>query len=90
MGRGPGDRGYKSPSSTWCLLRDSTEIHAAIQHKMKQKQLTLTKLSEISGIAKYRISMFLNRRKPNLTQFQIMSLAKILGIEINLTVKFTE
>jgi hypothetical protein len=80
--------GTRSVASKWCLLRDDTTLRTAIVYKIKSQKLRLADLERETGIQAYRISRYINGRKPHLSQFQLVSLAKFLGIQVTLETTF--
>jgi transcriptional regulator with XRE-family HTH domain len=80
--------GQPSVAASWCHLRDNGTLRLAIQKRKKDRGLKLIELSALTGIASYRISRYLNKRKPNLNQHQLVSLANALDIRVTLNIQF--
>jgi hypothetical protein len=76
---------------TWCFLRDSTKLKAAIRYQINKRNLLIKDLGKISGVAPDKISKYLTGSYArSLTQFQLVSVARALGIEIDITISYTD
>jgi hypothetical protein len=78
--------------NSWCILRSSGKVKAAIKYKMEKGSLKVKDLAKVAGVRAYRIRDYLEQihegGKPSITQFQLMSICKELGIEVKLNVSF--
>ena len=81
-------QGTRSVVAKWCYLRDNATLRLAVQTRIKQKKLRLMDLERLTGIQAYRISRYLLKRKPNLNQYQLISLCEALEIDVKLKVEF--
>lgn len=83
-------RGYKSIQAKWCLFRDNSTVRFAVAHQKKVGNYKLMDLERMTGIQAYRISRYLHGRKPNLNQFQLMTLCDKLGIDVKINVELRQ
>lgn len=77
-------------SGAWCILRNSSQLRTLIQYKIRQKDWLIKETAEKAGVETYRLSRYLNRRTPNLTQFQLMKVCEVLGVEVSLDIKILD
>jgi transcriptional regulator with XRE-family HTH domain len=77
-------------TSHWCFLRDNASLKIAIQYKLKEKGLILAEIERQSGVPGYRISSWLNGKRPYPNQHQMLKLCTWLGIEVDLNVEFKD
>jgi len=70
-------------TSHWCYLRSNKKLHAAIVYRKKERGLKMVDIAKLSNIPVCRISNYFNKRKNPINQFQLLTLARVLGIEIN-------
>lgn len=83
--------GTKSPASTWCLLRSSQRLRAAILWKFEKLNMTWGRVAKETGIPPYCISMYVNDKKRKaMSQYQLITLCKFLGIDVSLELKFRD
>lgn len=81
-------KGSRTVAAKWCHLRDNTTLRLAVQHRIKERKLKLMDLERATGIQAYRISRYLNKRKPHLNQFQLVNLCRYLNIVVKLQVEY--
>ena len=75
-------------TSWWCYLRSNSRLKLAIDTRIKERNLNNVQLSELTSIPKDRLGRYLRGVSPNITQFQLITLARELNISINLQVTF--
>lgn len=78
------------PKSSWCILRNSTKLRTLIKYKIRSKEFKIVETAEKAGVETYRLSRYLNSRTPNLTQFQLMKVCDLLGIEVSLDINIID
>jgi transcriptional regulator with XRE-family HTH domain len=74
-------------STKIAYLRDNKTIREAIRYRMKEKGITQGDLAERVGLMPYQISLYLNDKKPSITEEFVLKLLDYLKIEIVLKVK---
>jgi len=80
----------KSVQASWCFFRGSDKVRQAIKHRMKQKNVTAKKVCEDVGIkSRYRMSLYLNNKIPNLNQYQLYQVCQYLDIGVKINVELT-
>lgn len=82
--------GSKTRLSHWCMIRDSPKLRDLVKFKMDQKGMNLGELANATDIKSSRISKYLNNYRPNVTQVQLLTILKVLGIELTLDIKIIE
>jgi hypothetical protein len=82
--------GKRSPVSSWCILRDDTEIRDLLQYRMNKKGYTTLHIQKAIGIENGRLSKYFRYIKPNMTQYEFVRLAKYLGVELTVNIKIIE
>ena len=80
----------RSEEASWCFFRGDPNIRAAIKFKLKEFNLSQREVSLELGIAPYRFSKYLNKRIPNLNQYQLYTICIRLGIKVRINVEFGE
>ena len=74
--------------ANWCPIRDNEKIRTVIKISMDRLGLTGRDLSKKAKIDEARISKYLNGKYPSITAYDVFEIATILGIKINIDVKF--
>lgn len=74
------------------MVRDNHQLHTLVTYKIKRLRETkkLTEIANKCDIPVDRLSKYIYRRKPNLTQFQLIKLCDYLGIEVSLNVEIVK
>jgi transcriptional regulator with XRE-family HTH domain len=76
---------------TWCVLRDSDKLKAIILFQMKQKKMRVKDLAELSGLDPSKISKWLRgSHTRSLTQFQLITVASKLGLNIDISISYKD
>lgn len=78
----------KSVSSGWSFLRDSVQLRAAVKYRMEELDISIVDLAKKINVDPDRVSKYLRAVKPSLTNWQIVQLALVLDLEVNLDIKF--
>lgn len=74
-----------TPASSWNFLRDNAALRSVISYKIEKENHKLSELAPKIGVNHdHLIGYYLKGRKPSLTNFQIVKLADVLGIEVSL------
>lgn len=77
-----------TPASSWNFLRDNTALRSVISYKIETGKHKLVDLAEKIGINHdHLIGLYLKNKKPSLTNYQIVKLADVLGIEVSLKIE---
>lgn len=76
--------------TSWCVLRSSEKLRSAIEYKIKQRDLTNKKLSEISDIPTSKIIKYRNKYPYHMSQGELIRLCLALGIEVDLRIEFVD
>ena len=79
----------RKPSSHWCFLRDSTKLKAMVKYKLRESGLILAEVTKETGVPGYRISAWLNGKRPYPNQYQVIKLCLFLGVELDLNIGVT-
>lgn len=83
--------GIKNPASSWCLLRSSQRLKAAVKFRIDHINKPYKDIAAESGIPQYRISLYLNgHERKGITQYQLVRLCSYLGIDVGLNIKMIE
>lgn len=88
--------GERRASASWCVMRSNTKLKNLIKREIERGNWKLIELAEEIGVDSYRIGRYLNlnRYEPRgantLTQYDLVNLAKTLGIKIELKVTFDD
>ena len=77
----------RSPQAVWCFFRDSEKVRTAIKFRMMERKLSQKKFSEELGIAPYRLSRYLNEKRPYMNQFQLYKVCEKLGIKVKIQIE---
>lgn len=73
----------------WCFLRDSLKIRAAVEMKIKERNMRMNELSGLSNITKQRLYRFFNKQESKaITQHDLLVICEILGIEVDIQIKY--
>ena len=80
----------RSEEASWCFFRGDPNIRSAIKFRLEESGLSQRELSLEVGVAPYRFSKYLNKRIPNLNQYQLYAICERLGIKVRLNVEFGE
>ena len=68
-------------------LRDHPTLHRFITFKVKQRKINAEGLGKALGIYPYAVRNYLNRKKPSLTDEQIIQICEYLKIKIKLEIE---
>lgn len=77
-----------TPAAKWCLFRDHPTLLLAIKKRMADRGLKQIQVAETAGLPVYRLNRYLNKRKPNLNQYQLYTICQKLGLDIKLRIEF--
>lgn len=80
----------KSARSSWCILRDNERLRSIIEFQIKKKNLKLIDVANLSGVAPDRLSKWRNRYTRHLTQYQLIKVANVLGLQVDITINFKD
>ncbi len=88
----------KTKFGAWDILKWSTDLRIAMRVKMDQHGISQNDLARAIDVDKFRISKFFSQteknpnwqaqRAANLSHFQILELANLLGIDVRLDISF--
>ena len=76
----------KTAEGSYCAIRHNGAILSAVKYKMDQLGISQVKLSEETGVPKYRISLYLTGKRINLNQVQLFKVCDYLGIKVDINV----
>lgn len=80
--------GKLTPQSKFCLLRDSDYVKDIVKFKMEEFGISGKELSNLTGIAYYRIQRYLKNphycSMRSITQYQLLRILECLGVEVEL------
>lgn len=81
--------GDKTVKSIWCFLRSNEVLRTAIKYKQAGLDLNLKELAHAAGVDYTRLCKWFKNRAGALSQYEVIRLCTYLGIEVELTIKFT-
>lgn len=83
--------GAKRISTQYCFLRHNEQLRDIIKLKMTQRKLTIAMVAKALKKDRSMVRRYVLGSTPkSLTQIDVLNLAYILGIEIDLTFKVNE
>lgn len=86
---------------SWDILKWSRDLKLAMKFRLDQEKLSQTRLAEALGVDRFRVSKFLDSQKDEklsykvmraaqLSHFDILRAADLLGLDVKLSIKFRE
>ena len=73
----------------WCFLRDSAKIRASIEMRIKERGMKMSELGRLSNITKQRLNRYFTQQENKaITQHDLLVICEILGIEIDVQIKY--
>jgi transcriptional regulator with XRE-family HTH domain len=69
-----------------CLVRDNIKVRAAIESRIKATKAKDMHLAKQIGVSKGHLGNWRRGERSALSQNKVIALAKVLGIEIDITV----
>jgi transcriptional regulator with XRE-family HTH domain len=79
--------GKKRPSSSICFLRDDERLRQAAIARLRATGWKRGQLADEVGIAPYLVSNWLNAKRPYPQQWDVIRIAKILGLKVSIEVE---
>jgi predicted XRE-type DNA-binding protein len=77
-----------SAYAQYCYLRGSVKIRNAILHRIKERKITQASIAKTVEIPPQRLNNYLKGEHKAISQHKLFAIAKELGIEIDINVKF--
>jgi predicted transcriptional regulator len=79
----------KTPLSSWCVLRSNETLKTLIRRRMDEQNLSMQALSDKSGIPYDHIRQYLKGTygKHGVSQWSIVKLSEVLGIEVGIRIE---
>lgn len=71
----------------WNFLRENSLVRGAISFKRDERGLTNIELGELIGVDPHKVRRYFNCETPNLNNYEIVSLAKKLGLDLDISIK---
>ena len=72
--------------TSWCFLRTSQKLRAAVRFKLQEKGNPWNHIESTLGIRRYRISSYLNGMDLPMTQYDLIRLCNYLGLKVDIDV----